>query len=34
MKKAGIRIIICLERDNNALILLFHIDWKKIPAGI
>ena len=34
MKKAGIRIIICLERDKKALILLFQIDWKKIQAGI
>ena len=31
---AGIKNIICLDRDNTALLTLFPIDWKNIPAGI
>ncbi len=31
---AGIKNIICLDKDNIALFKLFPIAWKKIPDGI
>ena len=34
MNIAGINNTICLDSDKIALLLLFPIAWKKIPAGI